>query len=475
VRLRAIALCAALVFTGGLTHASSLGLEDALRVAASEHPSVAARQSELRAALMKLDLAERQKYPGLVAQSAKDGAGKQVTTLRIEQPLWTGGRITGEIDAAQAGIQQAEAGVLQSQLDIMLKVVAGFTELGRIQSRQLAARSNVEEHARLDNMIQRRVESKVSPTSDSIQANSRLAQARAELNQLEALAIRARSTLSQATGNPVTDIVVPKQRDMDEYPLETLVSTALDFSPALRKLDGEHAATTAEMAVRRSGAYPQFKMRLDRTFGGAGAGTNAYLALDVQTGAGFATIASVKEAEARRDAIQSQMEVARRETIDAVSADWADLKSFRMQARDLKSQVDSTTAVFDSFVRQYAVGRKGWNDVLNAQREVTQARYQLADADWGTLRSALRLQLLTGLMTAENISLILVEPKTPVAAAADVTPTAAAANVAPAAAEDVKPAAAVDVAPAVTNSGGTETQAPQSTAQVAAKSVESTR
>lgn len=418
----AIALGVAILVSGGWSQASELGLEAALRVAVNEHPSVAARQSELRAALLKLDVAERQKYPGLVAQSAQDSLGKQVTTLRLEQPLWTGGRITAELDSAQASINQAEAGVLQAQQDIMLKVVTSFTELGRIQARQLAAKSNVEEHIRLDNMIQRRVESQVSPASDGVQANARLAQARAELSQLEALASRARSALSQATGSAVTDIALPEQRGMDVYTLDTLINEAIDFSPAMRKLAGEYETATAEMAIRKSGAYPQVKVRVDRTFGGTSAGTNAYLALDVQTGAGFSTMASVREAEARREAVQSQIEVIRRETIDAVSADHADLLSLGNQAKDLRSQVDSTTSVFDSFVRQYAVGRKGWNDVLNAQREVTQARYQLADAVWGTLRSALRLQLLTGLMTADNITLIVDPARALLAASSPKTP-----------------------------------------------------
>jgi hypothetical protein len=115
--------------------------------------------------------------------------------------------------------------------------------------------------------------------------------------------------------------------------------------------------------------------------------------------------ASIREAQARKDALQLQIEATRRETIDAVSADWADLRSFSEQARDLQKQVESTTSVFDSFVRQYAIGRKGWNDVLNAQREVAQARFQLADATWGELRASMRLHLFTGLITGERVAL----------------------------------------------------------------------
>jgi adhesin transport system outer membrane protein len=384
-----------------LVHAAPVSLEQALSLAVKEHPSIAARISERRAAASKLDLAERQRYPGLSAQTNLDGAGARVTTLRVEQTLWSGGRITGEIDAARAGIRQAGALVTQAEQDIMLKVVNAFTELGRVQARQVAARSNVDEHTRLVNMIQRRVDSQVSPASDGVQAQSRMSQANAELIQLDALALRAKASLAQAIGQRVESIELPQSRSMDDFTLASMMTLAMDFSPALQRLESEQEAAEAEIRIRRSGAYPQLKMRLDHTRGGSMPSTQVYLALDVQTGAGFSIAASVRESEARRDAIRSQIEATRRDITETVQSDWVDLRSLERQKADLATQVETTTTVFDSFVRQYAVGRKGWNDVLNAQREVAQARFQLADAEWGALRAAMRLQLTTGITATE--------------------------------------------------------------------------
>jgi adhesin transport system outer membrane protein len=81
----------------------------------------------------------------------------------------------------------------------------------------------------------------------------------------------------------------------------------------------------------------------------------------------------------------------------------ADLKSQQMQLKDLRDQVAATTEVFDSSIRQYSVGRKTWVDVLNAQREVSQSRYAQADAEWGYLRSALRVNLSTGDLNPESM------------------------------------------------------------------------
>jgi outer membrane protein TolC len=49
------------------------------------------------------------------------------------------------------------------------------------------------------------------------------------------------------------------------------------------------------------------------------------------------------------------------------------------------------------------VGRKNWIELLNAQRELAQARYALADTEWGVLRSHFRLQIATGDLRAATL------------------------------------------------------------------------
>jgi adhesin transport system outer membrane protein len=59
--------------------------------------------------------------------------------------------------------------------------------------------------------------------------------------------------------------------------------------------------------------------------------------------------------------------------------------------------------VVASYLRQYQVGRKTWLDVLNAQRESTQARYSLVDLDWGIQGVQLRLLLLAGVVDPRSL------------------------------------------------------------------------
>lgn len=381
-----------------------LSLNEALQLSLS-HPSVAVRNSELGAAQQRLGVAEWQRYPAVTALTGKDQARNDYATMRVDQPLWTAGRITSGIESADSGLRGAQAAVLESHQDIFFRAVTAFTEYGRLHARMVASRSNVAEHDRLSKLIDRRVQNEVSPSSDGVLAKARLAAARAELGQFEAQAGRARAQLEQIIGRGFGDIELPAMPGLRRKSLDEVIEAALDYSPNLRRRLAEGEAAEAEIRVRQSSLWPQIKARYERTTGSTLiAREQTYIALEYQPGAGLSAVSAVQEAVARREAAQAQHEAARRELLDTLSTDWASYQSLKVQGLHQRAQVESTSDVFDSFVRQYAVGRKSWIDVLNAQRELVSARYALADVEWGMLRDVLRLQIAMGDLNALTLA-----------------------------------------------------------------------
>lgn len=391
-----------LLLLAGAANADILRLDEALRLAVTQHPSVAMRVSQRDAAAQALDAAGRGRFPALSAQTGKEATGKDFVTLRVEQLLWSGGRLSGEVSGADATLRSAAAAVQESQQEIMLRAASAYTELGRFEASKSAARANVAEHERLQRMIGNRINSQITSSSDGLLAHARLSQSRAELSQLEAQGARARARLGEIVGQVVAEIEPAPSPRLRPASLAAAVDAATAFSPVLRRLSAQEDVGEAEIQVRRGQALPQVKLRYDRTQGGYQQGSQAYVMLEYQSGAGLASLSMIRESEARRQAVRAERLSALRDAVDAVSADWADLQSLEAQARDLRSQVAATAQVFESFVRQYAVGRKNWIEVLNAQRELTQARYALTDAEWGSLRVALKLQLATGQLNAST-------------------------------------------------------------------------
>ena len=145
--------------------AGPVGLARLLEATVSVHPSVRAKQGELQAAGFDLDGANWGWFPTVSSEVQADD-GSRAAAVQVQQPLWTGGRIPGQIDLATANREAASAAVIEAEQQVMLSVGTSFYEFLRQQARIEIARSNEAEHSKLLEMIRRRVRAEVSPQSD---------------------------------------------------------------------------------------------------------------------------------------------------------------------------------------------------------------------------------------------------------------------------------------------------------------------
>ena len=122
----------------------------------------------------------------------------------------------------------------------------------------------------------------------------------------------------------------------------------------------------------------------------------AYLALTFQPGNGLSALSSAHEAESRIGGLQSQKETYKKELTDKLRNDYNTVQLSLNQVDVMQELSDSSREVYESFVRQYPAGRKTWVEVLNARREATQARFSLAEAQWGGYAASLRIKINTG-------------------------------------------------------------------------------
>lgn len=401
---KALVFAAVLSTTPGLpAHAAPLTLDEALLTAARTHPTVTAKRNEYKAARDGLEASKWQRFPALSAQSQAGQSGnKSVTSLRIEQPLWTGGRITADIDSNSARVLAAEAAVLEAEQAILTRTAALFSELVRLQSRIEAADENIEEHQRLLELIQRRAAQQVSSPSEVVAAKARLQQAKSERIQLQVAAANTKADLEQIVGQPIGEIRVPKVDLTPAADLNTTVEAALRYSPELRRMAAETEAAEAEIRSRKSTMLPMLSARHERFWGGSDSYPDSvtYLALTFQPGSGLSALSSMHEAESRRDAAISKRESVYKDIADGVRTDWNRMRSAQSDTEVLRELVESTREVYQSFVRQYATGRKTWLDVLNARRDAIQARNSLVDAEWAGVLAGVRMRIQTGELSA---------------------------------------------------------------------------
>jgi len=366
------------------------------------HPAVVAARSNLAAAESDLEGSKWSRYPGLTVEGFADGRdnGRVTTVVSLEQPLWSAGRITAGISQADARVDAARAGVDEAALDLALRASIAYVEYQRLQARDRIYDESVQEHTRLVDSIQRRVEQQISAESDAAYALQRLLTVQQEQTQNQVAARLALSRLRELTGTEDLEVkAVLRFAPQEHQPSpEGLLRAALDFSPLSRRLRAEIDAAVAETAVRKAQIWPQLNLQAAHYSGGStgGLGTRVGLVMRVQTDGGLSRLSAVRSAEQRENAVRSAADSALRDVREQVMADLSENAAAGSRV-DLGTRATAAArTVTDSYLRQFTAGRRSWPEVLNVVREGLVARIVEVDAQASAMSSALRLKLRTG-------------------------------------------------------------------------------
>lgn len=371
-------------------------LARAAEQALETYPAIAAAQSALRASSSELRAAKWLRFPSAEIEVATfgDRIGRISPGLLVNQPLWTGGKIKGTIQRAQASSQAAEAELEETVGDVLLRLSTAYFEIARTIQLESILKDSLTEHQRLVESMERRVSQEVSPRSDLDLARSRAAQVRQEMTSVSAQRYAALQRFYELVGDTSFELgPVPQYSEDRHHPLaEGAVGEALRCSPALRRRKAEADVALAEAKVAKASIYPQIGLQGSYT---NATGAQVGLSVKAQTSGGLAPFAAADAARSRAQTAGLQIMVAERETREAVVLDVVENTSARGRIESSSAAAEAAGAVTESFMRQFITGRRTWLDVMNAVRESNSARIGLTEAKISAMSSATRLRLRT--------------------------------------------------------------------------------
>lgn len=391
-----------------LAQASELRLTEALSLVASQHPSVKARQAELQAAQGDLAAAKWARYPSLSTEATASG-GRPQGALLVQQPLWAGGKIDAQNRLAQAHVALADAGLQEARNSLMLQTGNQFYEVLRWRQRLEVAQKNENEHRKLLELIQRRVISEISPMADQVLANARLQQAVSERIQFGRSLQTAELALQQLVGESHSTLKPPKMLVWQKQSENTAVEASMATSAELQRLRRQQEVSQAQIDMAEAAFSPTLALAHRHALGASDNSTYAtrtYLSLQFSPGPGLSARSAVAAARARLENSQQSALVYERQLAQQVRTALADLEALAQQQEPALLLVSATEEVVASYLRQYQIGKKNWLDVLNAVRESTQATYGAVDVTSTSESLKLRLMLLTGQLSDQNLSLV---------------------------------------------------------------------
>jgi adhesin transport system outer membrane protein len=372
-----------------------LSVDAAMQYAIEAHPLILSAEGQYRAAKSELTASRWSRFPtvGASAKESSSDVKQDVTTATM--PIWVGGRINADIDLAKSKRDGALSGIAEAQQTVMLETVGLFFDYFKSDKKQEIAILNVIEHQRLYEIIQRRVAASTSPDVDAMLAQARLQSAKSAQIQADSAKTISRASLELTVGRVIDAVHVDKNSNPLDIALNDAVARGILVSPRIARFESDVEGFDANIRLAKSSLYPQVSLGYEKRYNDPDLDQEeAFVSVQFQPGAGFSVASSISAAKQRKQSARDSLEAEKRELRRQIKTAWNEYTSLSFQLEPTKMLVDATTSVIESYLRQYAVGKKSWLDVLNAQREATQARNTLVDFEVQYLTALYRLRIL---------------------------------------------------------------------------------
>lgn len=399
------------IFLGALALSQSVAaqarlptLESLLGHLSATHPALLSKKTMVEAMQAKQEAATQQRLPvaSMTAASPSSQGSERLTTYRLQQPLYAGGRISANIDLASAELEDARLQLLLDQRQLLSKAMQLLVDWARQSDKLEVAQKNRDSHQALVDNITRRVQAEINPATDLTLARSRLLTAEVELQTAHQQRAKVKQKIeefvgAQFLGFDATDGIYELSRRSD------WVSVAMDHSLELRRVQLQQQMFDLETKQRRAEFLPNLSLRHEKRSGYT-VWTNNFapqqttLEMTLSLGPGSSQLDQLRAAELKKQATQQQLtsfEREQRERMQGLVADWAIYQAQALAARENLALAES---VAQSYERQFVVGRKTWQDVLNAQREAAQLGQNAVDLRWTGRLTAMQIKLEAGLL-----------------------------------------------------------------------------
>ncbi|MCP8464707.1 TolC family protein [Pseudomonas sp. ZM23] len=395
------------------TSAESLTLQSLLDETLRSHPSLGAARVEVKAAGQDVEAAKLQRLPSLTVGAERGtDSNESRSSVQLKQTIWDGGRVRAGIDSALVGEQVARESIRSQWWSLAQQIIDAWQQLLAFAGKRDVAHATIAKLEELQASMQRRVATGASPEIDLDLVHARLLQAQTELQEAQVGLRTTLATLAQLSGVleltqlPI-DSIQPERLPVQDLKMAAAQYADTDWPAMAAKsplvVTAHYAVSRAEqqMKARQAERWPEVFVRLDQPLGGNGSNNGdrsmaAFIGLSYTPGNGFSSFSAAKAAATRVGAAEENVGTAIREMRKLQDAQVETFFGTQARLESLRASVDSSASIVSSYERQFIAGRKSWQDVMNAVRDLAQNEYAWQDANARVAGSLYQLKLLSG-------------------------------------------------------------------------------
>ncbi len=331
--------------------------------------------------------------------------------LELSQPLWTGGRIRGgveaaglERDAAESDRESARQGVIHQVIESYTGAVLARGELAVTREALATARAHVE-------LVSDLHRGGLVVESDLLQAEVRESEVRELTIRAENRAEVAVAALNLALGRDLdVPVALPAELAPDraivagsaEAALERLVERAWSRRPDLQAARSRLAASERQRRIARAARRPEvglgasWEMNAEDFFGADGDNWAVTVGVSFDAFDGHRTRARVRRAEHRTREAEEQTELLAQSISLEVRRAYFERRAARQRLEQAQKGVELGERSLEIIEDRYREGLTILPELLDAETALTRARLRRIAAERDLLLARATLDLATG-------------------------------------------------------------------------------
>lgn len=333
-------------------------------------------------------------------------------TLSATQPLYTGGRVNSQLNAAMAQILAGREELRRFEIDLLQRVVTAYVDVRRDEELLKINQDTVSVLEREVADTQARFDVRDVTMTDVAQTKARLADARIQLsNATASLAVSRAQFLSTIGQNP-GGLEPPPELVSLPSTIDQAFDSAENNNPQLLGAKYTEQSSRAKISEARAQGRPsisaQFNIQntpyLPYTKTPYNDASSAVVTLSQPIFASGQISSGIRQAVEQNSRDRLGIDDARQQVILSVTSTWAQLSNTRNQLRSFNDQVKDNEYAFYGVNEEKKFALRQTIEVLNAELELTTAQQNLVRAR--AQEYILRIQLLaaTGVLTPEMLS-----------------------------------------------------------------------
>lgn len=393
--------------------AHAQGLEDALRTALDTHPAVSGAKAGHEAAREDVNMAVSDYYPelsvsstvgrvyqdnstsrGLATERGSAYSGYGEGSLALRQTIYDGMGREHRVNAARARMDSKNISVLDAQEDLILRASGAYIEVLRIRAALAllsAQQSSIQE---FEDRIKQMAEDGAADEAQLQQAHDVSMIVAGVIADYQGQLLSAGAAYAEAVGEmPPTDMPTPQTLSSSILSdVGQAVSLSLQEHPALRAMDYDIKAAHEDVAVAKSGYFPQVggelsyaKVDKKDVIGGESEDARAVLRMNWDFATGGKQKSEVDQMRYKVAQSRAQQDDLKRQIERDVLMAYARLDMFNDKSEISAQRVELNEKLFAAYETQFEGARIDLLGLMRAQSQLFNARLEDSDNKFNAL------------------------------------------------------------------------------------------